>query len=149
MTRKERKERIVNNLRWFRCRAGLTQAEVAQRSGLSKTTISYIDSGKRFPQKKHQIKIASIFDIEPRLIFGRTKSTFPPLSLVKKKYQIIICRWCGGQIAGLTWDAEKYELIVKAMPRPAKVHSNGFFYHEDCLKEKIRVQSTSLQRPEK
>jgi len=47
------------------------------------------------------------------------------------------------------WDPEKFELIIKTMPRPAKVHNNGFFYHEDCLKEKLRSQKAFPRLPEK
>jgi len=46
------------------------------------------------------------------------------------------------QIQGLMWDKNKNELIIKKMPCPAKVHNNGFFYHEDCLKEKLHINAS-------
>ena len=128
---------IINNLRWFRTHAGLTQLALAGRSGVSRLTIYKIESGISFPTKETLEKIASVFHVEPEIVFDKPR---PPRKQRPPKERLPIhCRRCHIQITGLMWDPEKPELIVKRMPRLAKVHSNGFFYHEDCLKEKIRI----------
>jgi transcriptional regulator with XRE-family HTH domain len=137
----------------------LTQAGLSRRTGVSISTISLIECGISVPQKETQEKIAAVFNINPEVIFDESPALkkqrplcddpSPPLLPVERKHLTINCRWCHGQIQGLIWNPKKCELIVKKMPRPARVHDNGFFYHEDCLKEKMRAQAAFPRPPEK
>jgi transcriptional regulator with XRE-family HTH domain len=127
----------MNRLRELRRRAYLTQEQLAKRAGITGAAVCYIESGKSYPQLETQKKIAAALRVEPEVIFDE-----PPLlnqCPLSDTAINISCRRCHGAIAGLMWNPVRYELIVKKMPRPARIHSNGFFYHEDCLKEKLRL----------
>lgn len=138
----------MNRLRWFRQRAHLTQAQLAKRVGTSGAAISNIELGKGYPRPETQKKIAAIFHVEPEIIFDKPlprqrplpDSALPQYFISKDGYLQLSCRRCHKPITGLIWNPVKYELIIGKMPRPAKVHINGFFYHEDCLKEKKRIE---------
>ena len=53
------------NLREARERLGLTQATVAQRSGIHATEISRIEAGKRDPRVSTLIRLASALGVPP------------------------------------------------------------------------------------
>lgn len=140
----------MNRLREFRQRAYLTQKQLAKRANVTSAAISCIELGKSYPKSKTQKKIATALNIsQAKIIFGklplsRQRPLYDPLLyqpvISRDKYLKISCRRCHYPIMGLTWNPAKYELVVRKMSRLAKVHSNGFFYHEDCLKEKLRIE---------
>jgi len=55
-------------LRDLRQDAALTQLELAQKAGLSKTTIVNIEAGRISPHPPTVRKIAAALDVEPRVL---------------------------------------------------------------------------------
>jgi len=138
----------MNHLREYRRQAHLTQRQLAKRAGITSAAISYTELGKSYPWPETRKRIAAVLHIEQEAIFGKPPlpkqrplvGTPPQPSTPQDEPIQIKCRWCHGAIVGLIWNPAKYELIVKRMPRSAKVHSNGSFYHESCLKEKVQAE---------
>lgn len=56
-------------LREFRRKAKMTQAKLAERSGVSQGYIAHIESGRRVPSVKTAKKIADVLGIEWVLLF--------------------------------------------------------------------------------
>jgi hypothetical protein len=106
-------------------------------------TISRLEAGISCPYPETQKKIAAALKVDVREIFD------PALRPISPNECRLTCRWCGGQVVGLNWNPTRCELIVRKMPRAVKVHKNGFFYHEDCLKEKLRIELYILKSPQK
>lgn len=57
--------RLGTNLREARERLGLTQEQVAERSGVHATEVSRIEGGKRDPQVSTVIRLAEALEVEP------------------------------------------------------------------------------------
>lgn len=60
----EKSEKLAFTLRINRAMANLTQAELAEKSGVSKCTITFIENGKIVPRAITLIKIADALGIE-------------------------------------------------------------------------------------
>lgn len=56
-------------LREFRRKAKMTQAKLAERSGVSQGYIAHIESGRRVPSVKTAKKIADVLGIDWVLLF--------------------------------------------------------------------------------
>ena len=56
---------LGTNLREARERLGLTQEQVAERSGVHATEVSRIEGGKRDPQVSTVIRLANALEVEP------------------------------------------------------------------------------------
>ena len=56
-------------LREFRRKAKITQAKLAERSGVSQGYIAHIESGRRVPSVKTAKKIADVLGIDWVLLF--------------------------------------------------------------------------------
>ena len=57
----------MTNLKIYRVKAGLTQEELAEKSGISRVTIALIESGKQQVAKSSTIlKLADALKIEPQ-----------------------------------------------------------------------------------
>ena len=56
-------------LREFRRKAKMTQAKLAERSGVSQGYIAHIESGRRVPSVKTAKKIAEVLGIDWVLLF--------------------------------------------------------------------------------
>lgn len=56
---------LGTNLRAARERLGLTQEEVAQRSGVHSTEVSRIEAGKRDPQVSTLERLAKAVEVKP------------------------------------------------------------------------------------
>jgi transcriptional regulator with XRE-family HTH domain len=54
-----------SNLRAARERLGLTQEEVAQRSGVHATEVSRIEAGKRDPKVSTLLRLAKAVEVRP------------------------------------------------------------------------------------
>lgn len=63
MTREERKklERIGENMRFARKRAGLTQMQVHRRLGISQNTVCNYEYGKRAASSLKMIRLAKLY----------------------------------------------------------------------------------------
>ncbi len=53
------------HLRELRDRASLSQAELAEKSGVSRATIADLEAGKRKPQPRTRRKLAKALGVEP------------------------------------------------------------------------------------
>jgi len=56
---------LGTNLREARERLGLTQEQVAERSGVHATEVSRIEGGKRDPQVSTVIRLANALEVKP------------------------------------------------------------------------------------
>jgi len=56
---------LGSNLRAARKRLGLTQEEVAERSGVHPTEVSRIEAGKRDPRISTLLRLARAVEVEP------------------------------------------------------------------------------------
>jgi transcriptional regulator with XRE-family HTH domain len=55
----------TSRLRELRNEASLSQEELAERAGVSRTTIAYLELGKRRPQPKTRRKLAEALGVAP------------------------------------------------------------------------------------
>jgi transcriptional regulator with XRE-family HTH domain len=60
---------LGTNLRIARKRLGLTQEQVAERSGVHPTEVSRIEAGKRDPQVSTVVKLAKAVELPPGRLF--------------------------------------------------------------------------------
>lgn len=54
----------MSNLKEFRRRAGLTQAQVAERTGLAEATVNRYENEKRYPDVLTALKIADVLKVK-------------------------------------------------------------------------------------
>jgi putative transcriptional regulator len=70
--------RIVNEIRALRFAAGeMTQAELAQRIGVTRQTVIAIEQGRYSPSLEVAFKIAQVFDVPLETVFRYPKDTRP------------------------------------------------------------------------
>ena len=63
----------MERLREIRERAGYSQMELAEKSGVSQDAISAIELGKRKPQGRTLRKLANVLDVEVEDLYGEAK----------------------------------------------------------------------------
>jgi transcriptional regulator with XRE-family HTH domain len=63
-----RRRRIGGRLRWWRQRRHLSQAELARRVGVTQSTLSHYESGKRDPTLGIFLTLIEALDVEPAVI---------------------------------------------------------------------------------
>ncbi len=63
-----RRRRIGHRLRWWRQRRHLSQAELARRIGVTQSTLSHYESGKRDPTLGIFIALVEELEVDPREI---------------------------------------------------------------------------------
>ena len=63
MTKSQKKggENMRTNFAAARINAGLSQAEVGRRLGVDQSTVSYWESGKKFPRGATLVKLADLY----------------------------------------------------------------------------------------
>lgn len=64
-----------NVFKQLRIASGFTQAEIAKKLGVSKSTISMYENGNREPDFETLEKIADLFNVDIDYILGRTDKT--------------------------------------------------------------------------
>lgn len=64
----------MNNIQYYRIRAGLTQQEFAEKMNAGQSTVSQWENGKRIPSLETVIKIAGVFGIDPSLLIDKNNS---------------------------------------------------------------------------
>lgn len=62
-------QKINNNLKLCRIKAGLTQLELAKRLGVKERVICFWETGRSKPHIEQAVDIARILEIEPKEIF--------------------------------------------------------------------------------
>lgn len=60
----------ATRLRHFRRRVGLTQAELAQQTGLSRQTVARLEAGTVSPHRDTSWRLATFFGFDPGRLFG-------------------------------------------------------------------------------
>ena len=60
---------MKNKLKLFRVAAGLTQAELAERAGVSRQTVYAIEKGKYVPSVRLALRLAKILGVRVEDIF--------------------------------------------------------------------------------
>jgi transcriptional regulator with XRE-family HTH domain len=64
MNEQELKEKIGKNIKFFRFRRQLSQADLAEKAQISITSLSDIERGNNFPQTKTLCNLAKALGIE-------------------------------------------------------------------------------------
>lgn len=64
------KKEATSRLRFFRSRQGLTQAELARRSGISRSGIAAIENGALIPSVKAALALAGVLDCTVEELFA-------------------------------------------------------------------------------
>ena len=65
----EFQEVLVRNLKRYRAEAGLTQATLAERSGLSTGYIAEIESGRKYPSLETVEMFSEVLEVRPFRLF--------------------------------------------------------------------------------
>jgi transcriptional regulator with XRE-family HTH domain len=68
---------VGSNLKAARKKLGLTQEQVADRSGVHATEVSRIEAGKRDPQVSTVIRLAKAVDLSPGQLLDGPSSSSP------------------------------------------------------------------------
>lgn len=58
----------ASNLAGARCKEGLTQMQLAEKTGIPRKHISEMENGKRGIGKQNARKLSAVLDIDPRLL---------------------------------------------------------------------------------
>ena len=69
MQEHELKEKVGKNIKFYRFRRQLSQADLAEKAQLSITSLSDIERGNNFPQAKTLCSLAQALDVEVWLLF--------------------------------------------------------------------------------
>jgi HTH-type transcriptional regulator/antitoxin HigA len=72
---------------------GITQAELAERSGIAESTISEVLAGKRKLRRRHIAAVAGVFRVNPSIFFHETPE------MTQERVAKIICRRSGIKIS--------------------------------------------------
>lgn len=64
------KIKIGNNIRKYREAAGLTRAELAEKSSVAKQHITYVERGGRLPSLENFIRIVNALSVSPNWILN-------------------------------------------------------------------------------
>ena len=63
---------LVTKIKEFREKAGLTQADLAEKVGVRRETIVHLENGKYNPSLKLAMDIAKVFDVTVEELFSFT-----------------------------------------------------------------------------
>jgi len=69
MEEQELKEKVGKNIKFFRFRRQLSQADLAEKAKISITSLSDIERGNNFPQAKTLCNLAKALDVEVWSLF--------------------------------------------------------------------------------
>ena len=70
-------ETFAERIKMLRIRSGLTQRQVAESIGTTKSTISKYEHGLRKVNNEHLCKMAEIYEVDPLYLFlGKTEKEF-------------------------------------------------------------------------
>ena len=69
MQEQELKEKVGKNIKFFRFRRQLSQADLAEKAQISITSLSDIERGNNFPQAKTLCNLAQALDVEVWALF--------------------------------------------------------------------------------
>lgn len=79
-----------NKLKELRIQAGLTQNQLAQRMGITKSVVSYYELHERFPSPEVLVKLSSIFHVSTDYLLGiENKQTIDISDLDTEEIQVI------------------------------------------------------------
>jgi len=68
---------VGEKIRLARVSKGITQENLAQRSGLSRNTIVNYETGKRIPRTDDLVKIAKVLDVDVSVFFETNPTLLP------------------------------------------------------------------------
>jgi transcriptional regulator with XRE-family HTH domain len=80
---------FIQNLRKCRKERGISQAELAEKSGTSTSYIGQIEIGNRFPSLELIEKLAKVLQIRPHLLFFIESDNDADEQILKKKRDTI------------------------------------------------------------
>src|SRR5215510_6011226 len=69
MQEQELKEKVGKNIKFYRFRRQLSQADLAEKAQISVTSLSDIERGNNFPQAKTLCNLAKALDVEVWSLF--------------------------------------------------------------------------------
>lgn len=73
MSSRRVRERFPDKLRAVRQLHGLSQAELARRSGFQPSAVSHFEQGRRAPSIQNLERLADVLDVAVDYLLGRTK----------------------------------------------------------------------------
>ena len=85
MENKGIREILAANLKEFRRKSGMTQAELAEKAGVSTHYIAMIETCKKYPKPDMLEQIAKSLEIEPYKLFSVETDLDKPLELLHQK----------------------------------------------------------------
>jgi len=86
MTETQLRDTVRTNIRRYRDYRKWTQAELAEKIGISINFLSDIENGKRWISPASMLKFASVLNIEPFELFKPADSPPPSVSVLFSKY---------------------------------------------------------------
>lgn len=116
----------INELRQS---VGMSLEQLAHEAGLSMSAVWNADHGYRKSHKRTIEKITAVLAAKRRHVAA---------SAEPEDYRLVKCRWCGASIGALKYDPNRRQLVL-ADPLGRFTLKHGFFFHEDCLAERRRL----------
>ena len=86
MTENEFRAIVKNNIRRYRDYKNWTQAELAEKLGISVNFLSDIENGKRWISPASMVKFAAVLNIEPYELFKPVEMQPPAVTAIFNKY---------------------------------------------------------------
>jgi len=86
MTETQLRDTVRTNIRRYRDYRKWTQAELAEKIGISINFLSDIENGKRWISPSSMVKFASVLNIEPFELFKPADAPSPSVSALLSKY---------------------------------------------------------------
>jgi len=86
MTETQLRDTVRTNIRRYRDYRKWTQAELAEKIGISINFLSDIENGKRWISPASMVKFASVLNIEPFELFKPADAPSPSISALLSKY---------------------------------------------------------------
>jgi transcriptional regulator with XRE-family HTH domain len=88
MTENQLRDIVRTNIRRYRNYRNWTQAEFAEKLGISINFLSDIENGKKWISPASMVKSASVLNIEPFELFKPADAPLPSVSVLFSRYNI-------------------------------------------------------------
>lgn len=132
------KERLMELMRLF----DLKQTDIAKRTGLDKSTISYYLSGKREPAQDNIFIIANTFNVDPAWIMGYD------VPMVNKSFQESVNDKFSDEIADLLAKVQNDDFLINALKKLCVFDSQSRLIADTLLQNVYITQEKRLKESE-
>jgi len=114
MTETQLRDTVRTNIRRYRDYRKWTQAELAEKIGISINFLSDIENGKRWISPASMVKFASVLNIEPFELFKPADAPSPSVSALLSKYNDEVVQAVSDSLKQVY---DYYQASVKAEPQ--------------------------------